>query len=130
MCLSFLIKTFGLSIKKLSQFGIFSFESIDLALEVSLNRVEFFILALEVKVAQIKIVLELLCLDLIVVDLSLKLSLGPDNLCLEVLPDLCLFFGDGFQLVISAVDDILQSGDFSLQKFHLVIVRVLEQRKL
>lgn len=129
MCFSFLIKALSLSVKKFCQFGIFSLESVDLALEVSLNSVQLFILAPEVKVAEVEIVLELLRLDLVVIDLSLELSLGPDDLCLEILSDLCLFLGNGFQLVISAVDDILQSGDFSLQKFHLVVVGVLKQRK-
>lgn len=130
VCLSFLIETLGLSVKKFSQFGILSLESVDLALQVGLNSVQFFILALQVKVAEVEIVLELLCLDLVVIDLSLKLSLGSDDLCLEVLSDLCLFLGDGFQLVISTVDYILQSADFSLQEFHLVAVGILQKRKL
>ena len=94
MCLSFLIKTLSLSVKELSQFGILSLESVDLALQVSLNSVQFFILALQVKVAKIEVVLEFLGLDLVVIDLSLKLSLASDNLCLKVLSDLCFFFGD------------------------------------
>lgn len=130
VCLSFLVETLGLSVKKFSQFGILSLESVDLALQVSLNSIQFFILALQVKVAKIEIVFELLCLNLVVIDLSLKLSLGSDDLSLKVLSDLCLFLGDGFQLVIPAVDDILQSADFSLQEFHLVIVGILEKRKL
>lgn len=130
VCLSFLIETLGLSVKKFSQFGILSLESVDLALQVGLNSVQFFILALQVKVAEVEIVFELLCLDLVVIDLSLKLSLGSYDLCLKVLSDLCLFLGDGFQLVISAVDDILQSADFSLQEFHLVAVGILQKRKL
>ena len=39
-------------------------------------------------------VLEFLGLDLVVIDLSLKLSLASDDLCLKILSDLCLFFGD------------------------------------
>lgn len=53
MCLSFLVETLGFSVKKFSQFGIFSLESVDLALQVSLNSVQFFILAFQVKVAKI-----------------------------------------------------------------------------
>lgn len=94
MCLSFLIKTIGLSVKEFSQFGILSLESVDLALQVSLNSVQFFILALQVKAAKVEIVFEFLGLDLVIIDLSLKLSLCSHNLCFKVLSDLCLFFRD------------------------------------
>ena len=77
-----------------------------------------------------EILFEFARLLLVLVDLCLELSLGPDNFCLEGLADLGLLLGKGLHLVVPIVDDILQFVDLPVEEVELVVVSILEQREL
>ena len=130
MLLSFLFKTFCLSVKKVGIFGVLSLESVDLTLQIGLDSLHLLVFALQVEVAELEVLFEFDGLLLVLVDLRLELGLGPDDFCLEGLADLGLLLGEGLHLLVPVVDDVLQLVDLPVEEVELVVVGVLEQGEL
>lgn len=130
MFFSFLFKTFCLTIKKFREFGILALESVYLTLEIGLYGFHFFIFSLKIKVTELKIFFEFNCLIPVFIDLSLKFCLGPNYFCFKSLTNLSFFFCQSFKFIVSAVNDVLEFIDFTVEKIKLVGMSIFEKRKL